>query len=86
MSVVKIIIIILFSLLSIKVKGQSIEKQNEDTLTQSIYYQHTLINTKRISVYVWSSYDLYWSNETGMSIALTIPYKRSKRNKPYKRK
>lgn len=72
--------------MSIVVKTQTLSNQNEDTLTQSIYYQHTLINTKRWNVYLWSSYDLYWLNETGMSIALTIPYKRSKRNKPYKRK
>lgn len=72
--------------MSIVVKGQILSNQNEDTLTQSIYYQHTLINTKRWNVHLWSSYDLYWLNETGMSIALTIPYKRSKRNKPYKRK
>ena len=72
--------------MSIVVKTQTLSNQNEDTLTQSIYYQHTLINTKRINVYLWSQYDLYWLNETGMSIALTIPYKRSKRNKPYKRK
>ena len=72
--------------MSIVVKGQLLSNQNEDTLTQSIYYQHTLINTKRISVYVWNSYDLYWLNETGMSIALTIPYKRQKRNKLYKTK
>ena len=68
------------------VKGQTLSNQNEDTLTQSIYYQHTLINTKRWNVYLWSQYDLYWLNETGMSISLTIPYKRSKRNKTYKRK
>ena len=72
--------------MSIVVKGQILSNQNEDTLTQSIYYQHTLINTKRISVYVWSQYDLYWLNETGMSIALTIPYKKQKRNKLYKTK
>lgn len=72
--------------MSIVVKTQTLSNQNEDTLTQSIYYQHTLINTKRISVYVWTQYDLYWSNETGMSIALTIPYKKGKRNKTYKRK
>ncbi len=72
--------------MSIVVKSQILSNQNEDTLTQSIYYQHYLINTKRLNVYVWSSYDLFWLNETGMSIALTIPYKRTKRNKRYKTK
>ena len=70
--------------MSIVVKSQIQSNQNEDTLTQSIYYQQYLINTKRWNVYVWSSYDLYWLNETGMSIALTIPYKRGKRKKSYK--
>ena len=70
--------------MSIVVKTQTLNRDNEDTLTQSIYYQHYLINTKRLNVYVWSSYDLYWLNETGMSIALTIPYKRGKRKKSYK--
>ncbi len=72
--------------MSIVVKSQTQSNQNEDTLTQSIYYQHTLINTKRLNVYVWSSYDLFWLNETGMSIGLTIPYKKQKRNKRYKTK
>ena len=72
--------------MSIVVKSQTLSNQNEDTLTQSIYYQRTLINTKKWNVYVWSQYDLYWLNETGMSIALTIPYKKQKRNKLYKTK
>ena len=72
--------------MSIVVKSQTQSNQNEDTLTQSIYYQHNLINTKKWNVYVWSSYDLYWLNETGMSIAVTIPYKKQKRNKRYKTK
>jgi len=72
--------------MSIVVRTQTLSNQNEDTLTQSIYYQHNLINTKKWNVYVWSSYDLYWEYETGMSIALTIPYKKQKRNKRYKTK
>jgi len=72
--------------MSIVVKSQILSNQNEDTLTQSIYYQRTLINTKRLNVYVWSSYDLFWLKETGMSIGLTIPYKKQKRNKRYKTK
>ena len=67
--------------MSIVVKSQTLSNQNEDTLTQSIYYQYTLINTKRWNVYLWSSYDLYWLNETGMSIALTIPHKRNKKQR-----
>ena len=81
MSVVKIIIIILFSLLSIKVRGQSIEKQNEDTLTQSIYYQHTIINIKRINVYGYSSYDLNCGDESGIGIVYSIRYRNKKKLK-----
>lgn len=82
----KWIIIILFSLIPIIVKGQIVSSQNEDTLTQSIYYQYTIINTKRWNVYGYSQYDLNWGDENGISINFKIPYKRSKRNKPYKRK
>ena len=67
--------------MSIVVKSQTQSNQNEDTLTQSIYYQHYLINTKKWNVYLWTSYDLYWLNETGISIALTIPYKRHKKQR-----
>lgn len=67
--------------MSIVVKSQTLSNQNEDTLTQSIYYQHTIINTKRWNVYVYSMYDLYWEYEHGISIAIKISYKRSKRKK-----
>ena len=66
------------------VKGQIVSNLNEDTLTQSIYYQYTIINTKRINVYGYSMYDLNWGDENGVSIVIKIPYKKGKRNKRYK--
>ena len=72
--------------MSIGVKGQILSNINEDTLSQSIYYQRTLINTKKWNVYGYSMYDLNWGDEIGMSIVFKIPYKKQKRNKLYKTK
>ena len=72
--------------MSIIVKGQVLSNINEDTLSQSIYYQHTIINTKKWNVYGYSMYDLNWGDEIGMSIVFKIPYKKQKRNKLYKTK
>ena len=72
--------------MSIGVKGQVLSNINEDTLSQSIYYQHTIINTKKWNVYGYSMYDLNWGDEIGMSIVFKIPYKKQKRNKLYKTK
>ena len=72
--------------MSIGVKGQVLSNINEDTLSQSIYYQRTLINTKKWNVYGYSMYDLNWGDEIGMSIVFKIPYKRQKRNKLNKTK
>jgi hypothetical protein len=57
------------------------QNNSEDTLTQSIYYQHTIINTKRISVYGYSSYDLYWWDESGIGIVYSIRYRNKKKRK-----
>jgi uncharacterized protein YxeA len=82
----KIILLILSILISMVVMGQTLmyRSNSEDTITQSIYYQRTLINTKRWNVYGYSSYDLNSYDESGIGICYTIPYKRSKRNKLYK--
>ena len=57
------------------------QTNSEDTLTQSIYYQRTIINTKRISVYGYSSYDLYWWDESGIGIVYSIRYRNKKKRK-----
>jgi hypothetical protein len=66
--------------MSIVVKSQT-QSNSEDTLTQSIYYQHTIINTKRISVYGYSSYDLNWGDESGIGIVYSIRYRNKKKRK-----
>ena len=68
--------------MSIRTIAQS---NSEDTLTQSIYYQRTIINTKRISVYGYSSYDLNWGDESGIGIVYSIRYrnKKKRKQKPY---
>ena len=65
--------------MSIVVKSQTLSNQNEDTLTQSIYYQHTIINIKRINVYGYSSYDLNCGYESGIGIVYSIMYRNKKK-------
>ena len=72
--------------MSIVVRTQTLSNHNEDTLTQSIYYQHTIINTKRINVYLYSMYDLYWEDEHGLSIVFIIPTHMSIRDNKRKKK
>jgi hypothetical protein len=57
------------------------QTNSEDTLTQSIYYQRTIINTKRINVYGYSSYDLNWGDESGIGIVYSIRYRNKKKRK-----
>ena len=66
--------------MSIVVKSQT-QSNSEDTLTQSIYYQRTIINTKRINVYGYSSYDLNWGDESGIGIVYSIRYRNKKKRK-----
>lgn len=72
--------------MSIVVRTQTLNRDNEDTLTQSIYYQRTIINTKRTMVYVYSQYDLYWKDEHGLSIVFTLPTHMSIKDKKRKKK
>lgn len=48
------------------------QQQIEDTATQSIYYQKTLFNKSKFAVYGYTSYDLYWENESGIGIVYYI--------------
>jgi hypothetical protein len=64
------------------VKAQTlIRSNNEDTITQSIYYQRTIINTKRWSVYGYSQYDLNSYDESGIGIVYSIRYRNKKKHK-----
>jgi hypothetical protein len=58
----------------IKVKAQ------EDS-SQMIYYQKPLITKGIFQLYGYSSYDLYWENESGFGILITINNKRKRYGK-----
>ena len=79
----KIILLILFILISMIVIGQTLmyRSNSEDTITQSIYYQRTIINTKRWNVYGYSSYDLNSYDESGIGIVYSIRYRNKKKPK-----
>ena len=56
----------------------SISAQTNDTTYQMVYYQKSLIKKGKIEVYGFTSYDLWWADESGMGITITIPNKFSK--------
>ena len=82
--IIRILLLILCISLVFALQSQTFNADN-DTTTQSIYYQKTIINTKRVSVYVYSMYDLYWADENGLSILFTLPTNISKRDRKSKR-
>ena len=57
----------------------SISAQTNDTLSQTVYYQKSLIKRGKVELYGYTSYDLVWANESGMGITITIPNKRKKK-------
>ena len=57
----------------------SISAQTNDTASQMIYYQKSLIKKGKVELYVYSSYDIGWADESGMGITITIPNKRKKK-------
>ena len=82
--IIRILLLMLCISLVFALQSQTFNADN-DTTTQSIYYQKTIINTKRVSVYVYSMYDLYWADENGLSILFTLPTNISKRDRKSKR-
>jgi hypothetical protein len=44
-----------------------------------VYYQKSLIKKGKVELYGYTSYDLWWADESGMGITLTIPNKRKKK-------
>ena len=66
-----ILICILMTLIAIQSKAQYI-----DTSYQSISYEKTFYQKGRFEVYGWASYDLYWAEEIGGGIIITINNKR----------
>ena len=53
--------------------------QTNDTTSQMVYYQKSLIKRGKVELYGYTSYDLVWANESGIGITLTIPNKRKKK-------
>jgi len=57
----------------------SVSAQVTDTTSQMVYYQKSLIKKGKIELYGYTSYDLWWADESGMGINITIPNKRKKK-------
>jgi hypothetical protein len=57
----------------------SISAQTNDTTYQMVYYQKSLIKKGKVELYGYTSYDLWWADESGMGITITIPNKRKKK-------
>ena len=53
--------------------------QTYDTTYQMVYYQKSLIKRGKVELYGYTSYDLWWADESGMGITITIPNKRKKK-------
>ena len=53
--------------------------QTNDTTSQMVYYQKSLIKRGKVELYGYTSYDLVWANESGLGITFTIPNKRKKK-------
>ena len=74
-----ILICILMTSLSLKSYAQL-----SDTSYQSISYQKTFLQKGRFELYGWTSYDLFWADETGIGININI--NKRKRNGKFIRK
>ena len=55
--------------------------QVSDTSFQMIYYQKSVIKKRNVELYLFSSYDLWWADDSGIGILYTLPNKRKKKTK-----
>jgi hypothetical protein len=46
-----------------------------------IYYQKSLIKRGKVELYGYTSYDLWWADESGMGISITIPNRRKEKKR-----
>ena len=54
--------------------------QTSDTSFQMIYLYKDVIKTKKNhSLWIYTSYDLWWQDESGVGLTYTIPNKRKKK-------
>jgi hypothetical protein len=56
--------------------------QVSDTTYQMVYYQKSLIKKGKVELYGYTSYDLWWQDESGIGLLYTLSNKR-KRKKSY---
>ena len=59
----------------------SVSAQIYDTTYQMVYYQKTLIKKGKVELYGYTSYDLWWADESGIGLLYTLPNKRKKKTK-----
>ena len=55
--------------------------QTYDTSYQMVYYQKSLIKKGKVELYGYTSYDLWWADESGIGILYTLPNKRKRKTK-----
>jgi len=53
------------------------ELENPDKY-QMIYFDKVIIDRKNKKIYLYSSYDLYWAEEFGVSLSFIIPKRKNK--------
>jgi hypothetical protein len=69
----KVILILLLPL--------SVSSQIYDTTYQMVYYQKSLIKKGKVELYGYTSYDLWWQDESGITMTIALPNKRKKKKK-----
>ena len=55
--------------------------QVTDTTSHMVYYQKSLIKKGKVELYGYTSYDLWWADESGIGLLYTLPNKRKKKTK-----
>ena len=58
-----------------------VSAQIYDTSYQMVYYQKSLIKNGKVELYGYTSYDLWWADESGIGLLYTLPNKRKKKTK-----
>ena len=58
-----------------------VSAQIYDTTYQMVYYQKSLIKKGKVELYGYTSYDLWWADESGIGLLYTLPSKRKRKTK-----
>jgi hypothetical protein len=58
-----------------------VSAQIYDTTYQMVYYQKSLIKKGKVELYGYTSYDLWWADESGIGLLYTLPNRRKKKTK-----